>query len=102
MKDWLAEIAEGIAIDDLPEAYQAVAEIIGKDLTLKLAHHLGGDGFYFRKLDNMFLFKRDEQIRAAFTGANHKELAHDYNLTERQIRNILQQKHPVQTGLFDE
>lgn len=95
MKDWLAEIAEGIAIDDLPEDYQAVAEIIGKDLTLKLAHHLGGAGFYFRKLDNVFLSKRDEQIRAAFTGANHKELARDYNLTERQIRNILQHKHPV-------
>ena len=100
-KDWVAEIAAEIAIDDLPESYQAVAEIIGKELTLKLGRHLGGAGFYFRKIDAMLLYKRDEKIRAAFKGDNQKELAREYDLTERQIRNILQSKHPVQTGLFD-
>lgn len=102
MKDWVAEIAATIAIEELPESYQAVAEIIGKDNTLKLAHHLGGAGFYFRKLDAMLLYKRDERIRAEFTGANQKELARDYNLTERQIRNILRSKPFVQPGLFDD
>lgn len=102
MKDWVADIAAAMTIDELPEAYQAVAEIIGKDNTLKLAHHLGGAGFYFRKIDAMLLHKRDEQIRAEFTGANHKELAREYDLTEMQIRNILKRKTLVQTGLFDD
>jgi Mor family transcriptional regulator len=101
-KDWVAEIAADISVDDLPESYQAVAEIVGIDATLKLAHHLGGAGFYFRKIDAMLRYKRDEKIRAAFTGANQKELAREYDLTERQIRNILQAKPFVQPGLFDD
>ena len=100
-KDWVAKIAAGISIENLPESYQGVAEIVGVADTLKLASHLGGAGFYFRKLDSMLLHKRDEQIRVEFTGANHKELAREYDLTEMQIRNILKQKHFVQADLFD-
>jgi len=99
-KDWVAKIAAALSIDDLPESYQEVAEIVGVANTLKLASHLGGAGFYFRKLDSMLLYKRDEQIRAEFTGANHKELAREYDLTERQVRNILMQKPMVQEKLF--
>jgi Mor family transcriptional regulator len=101
-KDWVAKIAAEMPIDDLPESYQAVAEIIGKDLTFKLARHLGGAGFYFRKLDSLLLSRRDEKIRANFTGVNQRELAREYDLTERQIRNILRSKPPEQTKLFEE
>jgi Mor family transcriptional regulator len=100
-KDWVAKIAAEISIEELPESYQAVAEIIGKDSTLKLAHHLGGAAFYYRKIDAMLLYKRDELIRQEFNGINTRELARDYDLSERQVRNILQSKPLIQPGLFD-
>lgn len=99
--DWVDGIAAEISVDDLPESYQAVAEIVGLASTLKLAHHLGGAGFYFRKIDAMLLHKRDEKIRAGFKGDNQKELAREYDLTEMQIRNILKRKAVEQTSLFD-
>ena len=101
-KDWVAKIAAEISIENLPESYQGVAEIVGVANTLKLASHLGGAGFYFRKLDSMLLYKRDEQIRAEFTGSNHKELCQHYDLSEMQIRNILKQKPMVQGALFSD
>ena len=45
MSTWLEEIAEEITIDGLPEAYQAIALIVGVESALKLSEHLGGTGF---------------------------------------------------------
>ncbi|OPY15629.1 MAG: Mor transcription activator family protein [Syntrophus sp. PtaB.Bin001] len=101
--DWIAEIAQDISIESLPESYQVIAGIIGIENTLKLSRHIGGMDFYFRKIDSLLLQKRDEKIRTEFNGFNHRELARKYGLTETWIREILRKK-PVyeQAGLFDE
>lgn len=105
---WLAEIIDNIRIEDLPESYQTVAEIIGKENTIKLARHLGGVPVYFPKLDTLIQRKRDERIRQEFNGVNHRDLARKYDLTERWIREIVQvptsgnhdKPAPLQTLLF--
>ena len=102
-ENWLKEIAAEMTIDCLPESYQQVAEIIGIENALKLADYLGGLYFYYPQLDSLLRAKRDERIQKEFTGANHRDLARKYNLTESWIRTIVQRKLAhEQTGLFPE
>lgn len=92
MSDGLKDIAATMSIDELPESYQAVAEIVGVENALRLAQHLGGLSYYYPRLDSLLRDKRDAKIRAEFTGANHRALARKYNLTESWIRIIIQKK----------
>lgn len=50
---------------------------------------LGGGQFYLAKGQKFELSLRDRQILGQFTGHNHRELARDFNLTERQIYDIV-------------
>lgn len=88
----MADIAATMTIDELPESYQPVAEIVGVEDALRLAQHLGGLSFYYPRLDSLLRDKRDAQIRAEFTGCNHRDLARKYNLTESWIRQIVQRR----------
>jgi Mor family transcriptional regulator len=101
MSDGLKEIAATMSIDELPESYQPVAEIVGVEGALRLAKHLGGLYFYYPRLDSLLRDKRDAQIRAEFTGCNHRDLARKYALTESWIREIVQRKPAFeQTDIF--
>jgi len=91
-KDWISEIADEMQIDDLPEDYQEIARLLGMELALKLARHLNGGNLYCRKIERLLCKKRDEKIRAEFTGFNHRELARCYGLTETWIREIVKRK----------
>lgn len=101
-KDWIAKIVTEITVDELPESYQDIAQIIGIEATLQLSEYLGGMRFYFRKIDGLLMDKRDECIRKEFDGSNHVALARRYGLTETRIRDILARKRPTQCGLFEE
>lgn len=99
--NWLEEIAAEMTVDNLPESYQQIAEIVGIENALKLADHLGGLYFYYPQLDSLLRAKRDERIQKEFTGNNHRELARKYNLSESWIRNIVQRKPALeQTEIF--
>lgn len=99
---WLTEIAAEITIENLPGDYREIAAIIGVENTLKIAHCLGGLQLYFAKMDAFLVSLRDTRIRREFTGANYRELAIRYGLSERWIRAIVQQKpdDEKQTSLF--
>lgn len=101
MQQWLKDLAKEMTADSLPESYQDIAQIIGVEATLQLSEYLGGTRFYFRKINGLLMDKRDERIRAEFTGFNHVELARRYGLTETRIRDILQRKRAEQCGLFE-
>jgi Mor family transcriptional regulator len=101
--DWLADIAAEIPIESLPREYQVVAELIGMENALKLAQHIGGGRIYYPKIETLLRDKRDERIRAEFTGCNHRDLARKYALTETWIREIVQRKPPDETAnLFED
>ena len=101
VQDWLSEIAAEMSIDCLPESYQTVAQIVGMENALKLSQHLGGTCFYYPQIDTLLRAKRDERIRKEFNGANHRELARKYNLTESWIRSIVQRQQAYeQSDMF--
>ena len=97
------ELLRDIRIEELPEPYCAIAELIGIEAALKLAETFGGTSLYFAKLDTLLAIKKYEKIKTEFTGFNHRDLAIKYNYSESRIRQILDvkiEKPPIQKDLF--
>ena len=101
MDDWVAAIIGEVTMEDLPESYRDVARVIGVENAVKLSAVVGGLGYYFPQLDGILRKKRDECIRREFNGNNHRELAKKFNLTERWVREIVDEKPPQSPLLFD-
>ena len=51
--EWLKEIK----IEELPQKYREMAEVIGLEATIKLAEYFGKEGFYFTSLDGVISAK---------------------------------------------
>lgn len=77
-------------IDELADLF--FAECNDLNLANRLADVLvknwGGTSFYLPKQKGK-CSRRNAEIKALFTGKNHRELANAYDLTERTIRVIL-------------
>jgi Mor family transcriptional regulator len=98
---WIDTIAKKCTIEDLPESYREIAEIVGVEGAIKLSRRLGGLAYYFPQIDAVLRKKRDDAIRKEFTGRNYRDLAIKYGLTEVWIRDIVDRKPPAdQPGLF--
>ena len=91
-RGWLEDVASEMIPDDLPEGYRAVARVVGVENALKLSEELGGLPFYFPKIGSLIVKKRDAYIRSEFNGANYKELARKYALTETWVRRIVSRR----------
>lgn len=98
IRGWLEQVAIEMVPDDLPEAYRAVARVVGVENALKLSEELGGLPFYFPKIGTLISKKRDAYIRREFTGANYKELARKYALTEAWVRRIVSHRRGSVSG----
>lgn len=91
-----------------PEIIEQIGQIVGRELmaatgmnevqafasTWRIAEavrqHLGGAGMtYIPKGRDYELSVRDKEIWDAFTGDNYNALSRKYDLTEMQIRNIV-------------
>lgn len=97
------ELAEEVTVDELPQPYKKMAELIGVPKTLKLAKHFGGTYEYMPKFDKAIGPARDRIICREFDGANFKDLARKYNLTETYIRSLTRPKEEgEQLSLFGE
>lgn len=97
MINWIAEIK----IEDLPDSYRSIAEIVGIENTVKLSQFLGGLPFYFPKIDSFIKDKKESYIRKNFNGSNHRELAMATNYSERWVYEILKnEKDKKQPPLF--
>jgi Mor family transcriptional regulator len=100
MERWVEQILNTLTIEELPEGYQAVARIVGIENAVRLSDELGGLNYYFPQAEKMLRIKRNELINKEFTGANHKELAQKYRLSEVQIREIVARPKHHQDNLF--
>jgi len=92
MDEWMQEVIDDMTLEDLPESYQDVAQVVGIKAALELSDCLGGLNYYFPKPDKMLIEVRNKRIRREFSGANIKQLAKKYRLTEIQIRAIVDKK----------
>ncbi|MBF0321220.1 MAG: hypothetical protein HQL01_15610 [Nitrospirae bacterium] len=77
MDRWLSDIS----IDDLPEKYRQMAELIGIENVLRLEESYQGEQLYFSSLSKLVAKKKKEYIKAKFTGNNHKDLSRETGFT---------------------
>lgn len=75
--------------EDIPEEYQDILDTLGMDAFLDLVHLCGGQTLYLPKLESLEREGRDREIRARFNGGNYRALAHQFRLSERQVRKII-------------
>lgn len=92
---------DGITLDDLYGQQRDIAELIGIDNYVKLVKRYSGEQIYICKYNELTKIQRDRKIRAAYTGYNAAALAHQYDLSVRQIQQICSGQLPGQMCLFD-
>lgn len=98
----MADLIAETTIEDIAETYRPVAEIIGVEAFARLGEYARGDELYFPKVESIVTPARNRRIKQEYNGYNLKELAEKYNLTTKQISNILKDEPIVgQLTLFD-
>ena len=95
-------LIEETTLEDISENYRPVVEIIGIEKFIELSDYAKGDELYFPKAENVIAPARNRRIKKEWDGYNLKELAEKYNLTIKQIGNILKDEPMIgQMSLFD-
>jgi Mor family transcriptional regulator len=89
MNDRYTKLLEYIDIEELPEHYQNVAEIIGAEAMLKLAVAFPGVPLYFKHPDRILFTAKKKKVLKEFTGANHRRLALDTGLPLATVYEII-------------
>ena len=79
-----------------------IAKIVGVQKFVELSNYARGDEIYFPMVENVVSPARNRRIKKEFNGSNDKELADKYNLTVKQIWNILKDEPPVGQMTLDE
>lgn len=88
-RELMEELIEETSISDIPEQYQPVVSLIGIRNFLSLSEYLRGDELYVPKVENIIAPARNRRIKKEWNGYNKTELANKYNLTTKQIGNVL-------------
>ena len=85
----LEELIEETTIEDIGERYRGIVELTGIRMFILLSNYARGDELYFPKVENVVAPARNRRIKKEYNGYNMKELADRYNLTVKQIQNVL-------------
>lgn len=83
------KLIDKLKLDDLKDDQKEMAELIGIENYKKLVYRFGGCPLYVYKEDTLIKDIRDKEIIKNFNGDNYKELAIEYNLSERTIRELV-------------
>lgn len=94
-EELLNELIADTTIEDIGERYREIVALIGIRKFILLSNYARGDELYFPKVENVVGPARNRRIKKEFNGYNGKELADKYNLTIKQIQNIMKDEPPV-------
>lgn len=75
--------------EDFPDYFRKVVDLVGVDAAYGLCCEFDGQPAYIPKMETPRRKVRNRAIRAAFTGANVRELAERFGLSQRTIRRIV-------------
>ena len=75
------------------DIYEELEELIGPEAAQRLVDHYSGSSIYIPR--SIYIKRKHRQIKEDFkNGANYRELAQRYGLSERYIRRIVHRKGP--------
>lgn len=89
------ELVSETRLEDISERYRDIVAIVGIEKFVELSNYARGDEIYFPKVENVVSPARNRRIKKEYNGFNEKELADKYNLTIKQIWNILKDEPPA-------
>lgn len=72
--------------------HREIAEYIGVDAYKKLAYLCGGELLYIPKMSGLTRSERNKKLFKEFDGKNYKILAKKYSLSERRVREIINEE----------
>lgn len=82
-------LLKNMDVSDIPETYQPVVSLIGLENFLKMCQYAMGTEVYFPMQESVLRNARNRLIIQEFNGHNLVELSRKYNLTAKQISNIV-------------
>ncbi len=80
---------ELVVSDDFPEGVKDFVEVLGIDVAMDIVDYCGGSMLYFPSKRSVVRCARNRVIRSEFNGANYRELARRFEISEMQVRNIV-------------
>jgi Mor family transcriptional regulator len=83
-----------INADELRGVCADLARIIGMDRLLALCEVFGGTNVYVPRKERILLKARNDEIKREFVGNNYGRLANKYGLSERRVRQIVDEDRP--------
>ncbi len=91
-----------LTVEDFPEGFRDVVEVIGVEAAYKLCENFGGQPFYAPKIDSLVKRLRDESIKQDYRkGISINQLCQDYNLSFNQVRAICNLAYMRQGSIDD-
>ena len=78
--------------EHIPEDLYWLYELVGMERFMTIIDTAGGEFLYFPKRSTLERGLRREAIVREYNGANIRQLAKKYGLTERYVRTILQEE----------
>lgn len=84
------EYLESLTLDDLAGEQYDLAECLGLEAYKKLVYNYGGSSIYICKSDTLLKSDNYIKIKQKFNGYNYRELAKEYDLSERTVRRIVE------------
>jgi len=83
---WMKEITADMLPDSM---YRVIAEEIGLENLIKLTKLIGGATFYLPSAQRILLPVRNSIIRGEYNGYNIPQLSRKYEISQRQIYEIV-------------
>lgn len=87
--EWIKELTPSMLPDGM---HRQIAEKIGIENLLALATLVGGTTFYVQQKKQILKPLRDKKIREEYNGFNTLELSKKYDVSERWVRQLIDQK----------
>ena len=78
--------------DQIRDPYRTLFELLGFDGIIEICQAFGGTTVYIPQVKGIFKDCIRQQILSEFSCDNYKTLSSKYGLTERTVRNIIEDK----------
>lgn len=98
MSEEHAKYLEYLQVEELPERYQEVVLVIGKEAMVKLAVAFPGVPLYFKHVDKILFPAKRAYILDKFSGANHRRLALETGLPLATVYDVLKDDREEKLG----
>lgn len=86
-----------VKMEDMPESFRDIAELIGLENAMALVRLCGGQNIYVPKYDSCVTEAKArliyEEWKNSTSGSPYADLAKKYNYSENWVRQIIREKH---------